>query len=327
MIYNVEYNYSEKMRFLALIIFLTGHIVIAAQDNSFYYYNEFNSGLQDSYLKISNEDDNIWQIGYPTKDFFAGTVNISPPSIMTDTINNYPINNYSYFEIDFGNTIFHQFYQFFNIYFQFKIQSDSGNDGGFLDISYDGGTTWENIVNDSCINKYGELQGYSNFYSVDDTLVDGTPSFSGQSEEWIRAGVSWAWSGFDYPWIDSNGVKLKIRFIFKSDSIEDDMAGWIIDNINLDYSWYESVEKISNFVPSKIYPNPVENESILQLENTLKEKILVEIYNSYGILLKSTIINEDNLHILNSDFKQGIYFYQATYYKTNKKSIGKFIIK
>ena len=41
-------------------------------------------------------DNNIWQIGKPSKSLFSSALS-SPNAIITDTSNTYPINNESYF--------------------------------------------------------------------------------------------------------------------------------------------------------------------------------------------------------------------------------------
>ncbi len=137
------------MRHLVTIMLFIGIFVHASAQNEFSYRNNFNNPDSDSYLEIGKEENNVWQIGFPSKDFFSGNEYVIPPSIMTDTINSYPINNSSSFEISFGNETLKYIYHFFVISFQHKVQTNSGHDGGIVEISYDDGTNWTNIISDS----------------------------------------------------------------------------------------------------------------------------------------------------------------------------------
>jgi hypothetical protein len=268
------------MKHLALL-FLLLLISTISSAQEFFYENNFDGSNTDSLLRMGEEENNIWQIGASSKTVFSGIDSaeylivggvaydiIVPPSIMTDTANNYPTNNVSSFEIEFGH--------------------DSFGDGGVIELSHDGGLNWENIIEPT----FPAWTGGHGIYTANDTLADGTPAFTGESENWISSTFQWQWHPSTHPWAESDTIDLRIRFLFKSDSIENNMAGWIIDNIQLLYSSTESIKENELQIHSKVFPNPVYSESILRFDNSTEESLIVEIFNVHGTNLKSTITND-----------------------------------
>jgi hypothetical protein len=311
---------------LLTIVFI---IIVSSemQGQKFNYSNSFDNYSNDTTLSIGTEVNNIWEIGSSTKGFFEGSNRATKPSIMTDTIDPYPINNISTFEIDFGNTFF-RLYHMFVFQFDHKFQTDIGNDGGYIEISYDDGITWNNFILDTLVTlEQTMVDGvFSNFYSKEDTLTDGTPAFTGQSDDWIISGISWFWTGIDYSWIDEDGIDLKLRFVFKSDDVNDNKAGWIIDNIILGYGNAESIEESINSFSSQLFPNPIFNESILKFENPMNSNVYIQIFNSSGLKIMETKTNSNYIKLIQKDFKEGLYIYKIVYERDNTYSIGEFIV-
>ena len=92
---------------------------------------------------------NIWQIGTPSKLFFDSAWSV-PNAVLTDTLNFYPPNNFSVFTIKISDTAWGQpQLNRSSISYNHKFDTDSLYDGGYIEISYDGGTSWTNIANDS----------------------------------------------------------------------------------------------------------------------------------------------------------------------------------
>jgi hypothetical protein len=323
------------MKHLALL-FLLLLISTISSAQEFFYENNFDGSNTDSLLRMGEEENNIWQIGASSKTVFSGIDSaeylivggvaydiIVPPSIMTDTANNYPTNNVSSFEIEFGHDSFGDYHDvFFAIYFSHKYQTDKGRDGGVIELSHDGGLNWENIIEPT----FPAWTGGHGIYTANDTLADGTPAFTGESENWISSTFQWQWHPSTHPWAESDTIDLRIRFLFKSDSIENNMAGWIIDNIQLLYSSTESIKENELQIHSKVFPNPVYSESILRFDNSTEESLIVEIFNVHGTNLKSTITNDNQIPIYKSEFEPGIYFYRISSLDSSYYGSGKFIV-
>jgi len=76
----------------------------------------------------------LWEIGNTYKYFFSDTDTVR--GIMTDTLNEYPLNANSWFTIGF--------FQQSNVIISFwhKYQTNAGKDGGIVEFSVDSGNTW-----------------------------------------------------------------------------------------------------------------------------------------------------------------------------------------
>lgn len=118
---------------------------------------------------ISAAGDNIWETGQPLKVFFDGAHSITK-AMVTDTDAYYPPNNHSFFDLEVET------YEYPNkaVTFWHKYDTDTLLDGGYLEISYDTGSTWYPIHEAFGImymNGGEVLQ--NNFYSEADTLLGG----------------------------------------------------------------------------------------------------------------------------------------------------------
>ncbi len=223
-----------------------------------------------SYLEIDSSAENIWQIGKPSKSYFNSAW-LAERAIMTDSIHPYPIDNYSWFELYFGefnlswgypNDIFVQFHH--------KFDTDSLKDGGYITVSYDNGITWSNIIHD---NVFGEMnpQGESgNLYTDDDLLFNGEEGFSGRSDDWITTWFAW------YHLLAKKSINAEIgdtmilRFNFVSDSIQTNKEGWLIDDIRLfSVDLGGGIENQQWKTDINIYPNPVNSSTIIDLKNPI----------------------------------------------------------
>jgi len=297
-----------------------------AQQEYFSYENSFDNRPTDSIINLTDSVDNIWQIGVSNKTVFSGNGNISPPSLITDTLNNYPINNVSIVELDLSFKTFDFLYHNFYLQFNTNFQTDIGKDGGSIEISYDAGSTWTNVLEDTLISDYAEFPQFTGLYKKQDTLFDGSYGFSGESSDWETVILSWAWTGSHSGWFDEPGMQLKFRFVFKSDSIVDNFAGWAIDNFWFYYDWYESVKSNENNFISEVFPNPVYSYSIIGFDNIDSEEVKINIYNINGEILKTIIVNNGQAPICKNDFESGLYFYKMQLRDSKRFSTGKFIV-
>lgn len=294
-------------RFLT-IIFLSISI------NSFcqwYTINFENNG--DTLIKVDTTNpSNIWQTGKPQKLFF-GSAYSPANAIVTDTINYYPKNNTSSFALKISDPTTVGWDVWVSL--KHKYNSDSLMDGGYLEITFDGGNSWNNIANVTDLSE--------DIYSVNDTILGGTYALSGKSN-WITSNIFIC--GFKF--LPSNSAFLK--FVFKSDSIQTNKDGWMIDNVEI---WYVAdacagVNELSNknsFI--KISPNPFNVKSILELTNPHDNLQEIEIYNCYGKkIAEYRNISNNQLQLNRNKFSEGLYFYKIKT-KNNYSESGKFVVE
>lgn len=260
---------------------------------------------------------NVWQIGTPMKTFLDSAYTI-PFAIITDTVNNYPINNFSSFQVKilpppeccWGIGI---------VNFMHKYDFEQNKDGGFIEVKYDADTNWTNIIFDADPEIY--INGY-NFYSESDTISGNIPAFTGNSNGWVYSQFEWAWQiGVKSMFHDS----LTIRFTMKSDSIETNQEGWLIDNIYLVlFDCTGDIDFInSNF--SKLFPNPIVDISCLIFENQFNKQTMINIFDLLGKKIKTIKTTSDKVMIKRNDFNEGIYSYQIIQDNVNIRS-GKFVV-
>lgn len=278
--------------------------------------NRIDSGKENDWLIIENSADNIWQIGAPQKSSFDKAKS-NPNAIITDTVSPYPVNNHSSFVVKIpltGNGGDPSSFNGFDFDFKHKFQTDKNNDGGYIEISYDYGFTWTNIVYDTlycdriepCVGDKDCLEGYgfSNEYTNSDTIKGGIPAFSGSNLNWIDTGLHHFYNdNFICP--DS----LFFKFNFKSDDTQDNLDGWMIDDINF-YITFGLVgldEKTSNKQPV-IFPNPITGNSILKLNNAASASSLIEILSINGEIIYSEKFNNEVFNIGALKLKKGLYF-------------------
>jgi hypothetical protein len=244
-------------------------------------YNNFEISENLDILIDTTLDNNIWQIGPPQKLLFNNT--LTPPNaLMTDTINNYPENNYStcQFEVDLSVM---EGYPFIVIVWRQKVHTDFGKDGGWIEASYDGGITWVNIFMDTNIQP---LVVGSNQIS---TLDDGTFAFTGSENDWNEIMVCWENGAGSPPFPLSDNMG--IRFVFRSDSIPSNHEGWMMDDLQIYPTFIDFVSesKNDNKIDLTIYPNPASEDINIELELNQDCQLSIDILDIQGRLLKRVI--------------------------------------
>lgn len=284
-----------------------------------------------SLVNIDTAIGNVWQIGSPQKTFF-GTSHSAPYSIMTDTINSYPINNVSTFTVEYSDTNNWGMIPDAYIGFWHKYEMDSLYDGGYVEISLDSGATWINVAN--CIYYSFDspvITLISNFYSLSDTIQGNIPAFTGTHPNWEYSAIRLQWL---FP--VKKGVqdivtqRVIFRFVFKSDNIQTNKAGWIIDDIAIriyDIGGGIHENTAANF-EVQVYPNPIKEKGIIQVVPKNNEHdFTISIYNTIGQLITSSKMDKNNQYLVNkNDLKNEIYFYSVKSKDGTSKS-GKLLIK
>lgn len=256
---------------------------------------------------VSNPN-NIWQIGAPQKTVISSAYS-SPNVIITDTINSYPPNDTSVFifkHIDQGGYSTPHSAELSGYY---KVNSDSLNDYGTIDISLDQGATWINLITDTT---------YSSYYY----WWTPKPTLTGNSNGWVNFWVSLAPLGqvFNVNWGDT----ILLKFTFVSDSIADTLDGLAYDNFQF-CDGVEGIEEILNDNLIVVYPNPT-NDLLFINRRTQPQKESVKIFNYTGQL----IFDDENFKGKTIDTKKlnlvdGFYFLRYT--DTKSYAMKKFIVQ
>ena len=291
-------------RIIIILILISVSISAHPQINPGLGIVDYESCNLESYcglLKMDTSSQNIWQIGKPMKVFFDTAYSI-PNALVTDTLNPYPVSNHSYFDLVIRNF----YYLDMIVSFRHKFQTDTLTDGGYIELSYDMGQSWENILYDSSyIFFYSE-----NLYTTDDTLKGGINGFSGTSNGWINTRVEWIWA---LPIKFYPPDTLMMRFHFISDSIQTNKAGWMIDNILISYAMLPGAVNEINYgvIPLEIYPNPFDTYTNIQFENPRNEDLEIWVLNPLGQVVRTIKdITGDQIRIEKEDLTSGMYFVQ-----------------
>lgn len=280
------------------------------------YETEFNWDTIDfendyDYLKIDTSTNNSWQIGHPNKNYM-GSAYSGEKAIITDTSFFYVSNNHSYFDLFIGDFNIDWYPEDIFIEFKHKFDTDTLKDGGYITVSYDNGTTWMNIIQDSAYWDVKPQWENKNLYTLRDTLYNGTPGFSGHSDGWVSTWFTWHYipCGFKNSNIEI-GDTMILRFNFISDSTNSNKEGWLIDDIRL-YSvdlgsTIKSVNVTNNI---SIYPNPTTGISTIDLGDFYND-ISLNIIDLTGEVISTKHLEYSKRVLLNShNFQSGIYIVQ-----------------
>jgi hypothetical protein len=255
------------------------------------------------YITILPLPQNTWQIGKPQKTFFDSAYT-TPFAIVTDTMNPYPAGNYSCFELTIDNPYGASCY----VDFKHKYDSRPDHDGGYITVSWDDGISWHNIATDRsgpyyCFPAHLNCSMYGNINLPTSLLFNGEYGFSGHSAGWVHTCLEW------YTPIVSKST-MRLRFNFISDTLQQNMEGWLIDNIlvfsiDMGLGIREFVDGSSH---SWFFPNPVRNTASFTMNRTY-DNVHYELTDSRG-----SVVRNENLGIC-SDFtfntgnlSPGIYF-------------------
>ena len=282
---------------------------------------DFNSQWDSSFFYFyfdTTQSNNIWQVGTPGKTIFnSGYFN--PKALVTDTVNPYPVNNISSFQFsvincswdNVGNNCGGNYWgPYFSIFH--RIESDSGLDGGTIEVSHDNGVTWLNLIQDTINSPYITS---GNIYTINDTVASlGKPGFSGSA--------GWNNIQFNYQpsMIASTFDTITLRFVFASDSIQTNKDGWMIGLVTLEGA-FEGIQEIQNNNLISISPNPVSDELKVHLiKPDPTSRIQIVNYTGQVFYDKSDFKTQTiNTHYLSN----GIYLlkYFDSKYSTAKKII------
>jgi hypothetical protein len=254
---------------------------------------------------IDTSSTNIWQIGKPQKVIFDSAATL-PNAIITDTINYYPINNISRFYLGFKTNYFNPFVR--TLKWKQKLDLDSNFDGGIVEYSVDSGSTWVNVMNNPNIyNFYG-------FNPINkDTLPSGQFCFSGKDTTWKEI-----WVCFSPSWLTLTD-SIAFRFTLKTDSINNNKEGWLIDNFRTEYTWMHTAKTVAQKNYLHIFPNPATDILNIEAERILGYHIIenMKLYDVNGRILQEWKMIPTKFFINTKNYNVGQYFLKI---RTNKKS-------
>ncbi|CAN5502055.1 hypothetical protein BH10BAC1_BH10BAC1_04130 [soil metagenome] len=260
------------------------------------FFDMNNRDTTNRYIYIdSTQTNNIWQLGTPSKTLFNAAYS-APWALVTDTINTYPNSNTSSFSFIVWTDC-----NWFALYFSYRINTDSLLDGGVLEYSTNGGTSWTNII-DSPYTLY-------NYYSASDSLSSNSnqPGFTGTR--------GWSVAGFSGPTLNT---VVEFRFTFTSDSINTNRDGWMIDDLIINGLMVD-INEIETNASLQIFPNPTSDVITIISSNAIQLKSFL-----VRDILGRIVLYSDQTTIDLSKFETGIYFIEIV---TDKRSYIKRIVK
>jgi hypothetical protein len=229
--------------------------------------------------------DNIWEIGIPDKALFH---NAHSPvhAIVTDTLNQYPVNDTSSFIIKHFRAGWWGTYNWeLKLYFWFMMDSDTLTDYGKIEASIDNGLTWIDLLSDTC-----------DFIFWDEPK----PVLTGNSGGWQHFAADLVELTYQIGYSDT----LLYRFTFISDSIQTNKDGWIIDDFHLTDYW-EGVDEYKNSDLIDIFPNPSNGNFTIESDLLNKSKFRIEIYDITGNLLINEVHYSKHFKL---NLQDGMYF-------------------
>ena len=256
-----------------------------------------------SILRLDTSSSQIWQIAKPNKTIFD-TAFVGEKALITDSANAYPVNNHSYFDLVFHTN------SGYNVLVEFnhKYDTDTRRDGGYIEISTDKGLSWQQIDSFPIAGE-AQIYNFENLYSEDDTLLNGIPAFSGNSNGWVHTKIQWIWA-LPVKRIEDTAM---LRFHFISDSIETNQEGWMIDDIVVSTVDLGSGidETVSNQVKMTLSPNPTVAQTRVSFERLQGNNHELRVYDSMGKLVEQHVrMDKQGLILQTENWKSGLYIIQ-----------------
>jgi hypothetical protein len=256
-------------------------------------------------VSIDNTANNIWQVGKPKKVIFDSAATL-PNAMVTDTINNYPVNNISSFTF---NTEPYFTYGILAFQWKQKLDMEKHHAGGIIEFSTDYGASWQNAFNNPYVYNFF---GYEDENA--DTLLTGEYAFSGTDSTWKDV-----WLCYNMMWLGGMTDSVKIRFTFKSDSFVSNKEGWMIDNLNTHMTFAHPVKEVTLSDDFNVYPNPSSNRINIQLKEGDKPEIieLMELLDTQGKVVGEWKNIPTRFWIETNKYPAGMYYLKI---KTNVRS-------
>lgn len=298
------------MKKLLLILFLFGSILLRSQNVYNQYFDGFNTNPNTSIIVgIQTSSTNIWQIGKPQKTLFS-SASTTPNVIVTDTINTYPINNVSSFTFAVKQTSPPIGFPY-ALQWKQKLDMDAGFDGGIIEVSMNSGNTWINVHNNPAIYQF-----YGFLPANKDTINGNEYCFSGTDNVWRDI-----WLCLPSSFTNLNDT-IMYRFTFKSDGVNTNKEGWMIDNMNAHTTIVHPVKEISQIDNIVVYPNITNGIVNVEMKKKSETDVIsnIQLFDNEGRLVETYGQNYTKVVLDISKHKPGMYYLNIT---INKK-VNKF---
>ncbi len=248
------------------IYFTIALMIFAVRYSTAQFYTQYFDGADTVFansvnVELDTSTTNIWQIGTPQKIIFDSAATV-PNAIVTDTINNYPINDTSRFTIK----ILNQFapWGVLAVQWKQKLDMDTTFDGGIVEFTTDHGLTWQNAFNNPYVYNFYGFQPANH-----DTLFSGVNAFSGTDSTWRDI-----WLCFDMSWMSQFPDTLMFRYTLISDSVDNGKEGWLIDNFMAHITFIHTVKEVEQENYLNVYPNPANDIVYIQAQKIMEFHII-----------------------------------------------------
>lgn len=231
-------------------------------------------------IDTASNPDNVWEIGLPGKTHFLPRTG---SAIVTKLDTVYPVSDTSTFTIRHPNQQCNICWLTIEGYYW--VDSDTLTDYGTIEVSFNSGTTWIDVFNDTV---------WASYINWSDK-----PVLSGNSNGWKPFGLNLQYLREQIGLGDS---VLFYRFKFVSDDIQTNRDGLMFDDLYFMeyYSAIKENEALSNFSFS---PNPSNNMITLKYNTT--DNTRLELYSIEGCLVGSFLpLPQLDLSL----FPSGVYF-------------------
>lgn len=290
------------------------------------------------YLEICNDFDSElvnltieegqWEIGEPNKLVFQGSYS-GINSIVTGLTNPYEANQTSvfyfvYYDEEIGGLPnYLGAHSPIEIEFQHRFLTNSEDDYGSIEFSYDNGNTWYDLLSDDYSASYDDYKNEHYFESTGVTLYDSLDVYN-DSEGWVHSYIT---KDVGRMYFDSgfNMDSLIFKFSFSSASGTGN-DGWQIDDICMKMDTWDTWDGVSNRddrLNVNTFPNPANDHVIFTTQYMSNSKI--KIYDIEGCLVTELSVNNNQAQWNCQNQASGIYFYQTTLGQNVHK--GKIIVQ
>jgi hypothetical protein len=278
--------------------------------DSFCIQFDSQENLDHLFIDTVNYPGHSWQVGNPDKPVFQHAYSF-PNSIVTDTIDPYPVNDTSVFIIkDIASEGTVQGMEVFSC--TYYVNSDSLHDYGLIEFSADDGETWIDLINGTAYR-----ENFKWFTEM--------PALSGNSGgwKWIEVYMYDISNYFDI----EVGDTILYRFSFISDDNPENLDGLMFD----DMCFQEFVEGVTEYrfkaIETSIFPNPGSDQFRVDFKNQDNDTFQLNIYDEESrLMISNNKITGTSAEFSAKSLQAGIYIYKLTNNNRHERGWGKFIV-
>ena len=228
--------------------------------------------------------------------------------MITDSINPYPVSRDDYFLLSIPlSDVYTYLWPEVILSFYHKFNTDTLYDAGLIEISYDDGESWINVLDDRWGFFPTEFYG---LYTEIDTIIGGRNAFTGNSDDWEYVELHWVWLGLTKSTDLEINYNPLLKFKFVSDEIDNSKDGWMIDELVI--RRYDVSGNINNNKKSEIllFPNPCEDYISIIYPIDLSDSQL-NLFRLDGRKIFNLKISESGIYRV-KDIQTGIYIYKIS---------------